>query len=417
MTLAPLLTDCPPISRPSRSRFGMGLQTFAPPSFALSFVLLFALSLGLTGCSILPGMNASFDKPAKVTESPEEPTDIDYTLFLVTPLLVKQLTEQADAKAAESAKNLPQPTVPSYPYRLGAQDTLRIFVWGHPDLTPVTSNVTTGTSASTPAGRTIDSQGKIFFPLVGEMNASGMTVNEFRTQLTKRLSKYIPDPQVEVDVAAFRNQKVFIAGAVAKPGVVPITDQPLRVTDAIGNVGGALENADLYDVVLTRGKESYRLNLDRLYYSGDLDINVLLTNGDVLSVPDRMTRKVFMLGEVGNSVGSNQARSYVMRRGRMTLAEVISDAGGVSPFSAAANEIYVMRVDPNATNPAEAARKPLVYKLDAWQPEALLMAEQFPIQPRDVIFVNPTGPTMIGRFIGQFFPVLTTVNTVGNSPF
>jgi polysaccharide export outer membrane protein len=390
------------------SRFGTG---------SLSIAILFALSLGLTGCSILPGMNASFDKSPIVTESPEEPTDIDYTLLLVTPLLVKQLTEQADAKAAESAKNLPQPTVPSYPYRLGAQDTLRIFVWGHPDLTPVTSNITSTTAASTPTGRTIDSQGKIFFPLVGEMNASGMTVNEFRTQLTKRLSKYIPDPQVEVDVAAFRNQKVFIAGAVTKPGVVPITDQPLRVTDAIGNVGGALENADLYDVVLTRGKESVRLNLDRLYYSGDLNINVLLTDGDVISVPDRMSRKVFMLGEVGNSVGSNQARSYVMRRGRMTLAEVISDAGGVSPFSAAANEIYVMRVDPNATNPAEAARKPLVYKLDAWQPEALLMAEQFPIQPRDVIFVNPTGPTMIGRFIGQFFPVLTTVNTVGNSPF
>ena len=408
MTIARLLTDRLLISRSSITRFG---------TWSLTFAMLFAISLGLTGCSILPGMNASFNKTAKVTESPEEPTDIDYTLLLVTPLLVKQLTEQADAKAAATGNNLPQPTVPSYPYRLGAQDTLRIFVWGHPDLTPVTSNVTTNSSASTPAGRTIDSQGKIFFPLVGEMNASGLTVNEFRTQLTKRLSKYIPDPQVEVDVAAFRNQKIFIAGAVARPGVVPITDQPLRVTDAIGNVGGALENADLYDVVLTRGKESVRLNLDRLYYSGDLNINILLTDGDVISVPDRMSRKVFVLGEVGNSVGSNQARSYVMRRGRMTLAEVISDAGGVSPFSAAANEIYVMRVDPNAANPAEAARKPLVYKLDAWQPEALLMAEQFPIQPRDVIFVNQTGPTMVGRFIGQFFPVLTSVNTVGSSPF
>lgn len=371
----------------------------------------------LAGCSILPGMNASFGKPPVVRESPEEPANIDYTLLLVTPLLVKELTEQADLAAEITGKKIPKPTQPSYPYRLGPQDTLRIFVWGHPDFTPVTQSATSGTAGSPPAGRTINDQGNIFFPLVGEMKAEGLTVSEFRAQLTKRLAKYITDPQIEVDVAAYRSQKVFIAGAVKQPGVVPITDQPMRITDAIGNVGGALDNADLYDVVLTRGKESVRLNLDRLYYSGDLDINVLLTNGDVLSIPDRMTRKVFMLGEVGNSVGSNQARSYVMRRGRMTLAEVISDAGGVSPFSAAANEIYVMRADPNATNPAEAARKPIVYKLDAWQPEALLMAEQFPMQPRDVIFVNPTGPTMIGRFIGQFFPVLTTVNTVGNSPF
>ena len=98
-----------------------------------------------------------------------------------------------------------------------------------------------------------------------------------------------------------------------------------------------------------------------------------------------------------------------MRRGNMTLTEVLSDAGGVSPFSGAANEVYVLRADGSG--------KPIVYLLDATQPQALVLAEKFPIKPRDVVFVNPTGPTMIGRFIGQFLPLIQSVNTAANTPF
>jgi len=376
------------------------------------------LVLALSGCSVLPGMYASYGKLPEVRQSEEEPATVDYSLLQVTPLLVRQLNEQHDALQVPVKGHLPSPKVPSYPYRLGPQDTLRIFVWGHPDLTPVTSNVTTGGVASTPAGRTIDANGNLFFPMVGQIRAAGLTVTELRQRLSKALSAYITDPQLEVDVAAFRSQRIFVAGSVKTPGAIPVTDQPLRVTDAIANAGGALESADLYDVVLTRGDRSVRLDLDSLYYNGRLEGNVLLTDGDVLSVPDKMTRKIFMLGEVGNSVGANQARSYVMRRGRMSLTEVLSDAGGASPFSAATNEIYVLRADPTATSATHAARQPVVYQIDVRNPEALVLADQFPMLPRDVIFVNPTGPTMIGRFLGQFLPVLTTVNSANNaSPF
>jgi polysaccharide export outer membrane protein len=376
------------------------------------------LALSMSGCSVLPGMYASYDKKPKVLESSQEPATIDYSLLQVTPLLVRQLNEQFSALQLPIKGQLPPPKVPSHPYRLGPQDTLRIFVWGHPDLTPVTSNVTTGGFASTPAGRTIDNNGNLFFPMVGQIRASGMTVSEFRGRLAKALSAYIPDPQVEVDVAGFRSQRVFVSGAVKSPGAISVTDQPLKVTDALASAGGALDTADLYDVVLTRGNRSVRLNLDSLYYNGRLESNVLLTDGDVLTVPDRQTRKIFMLGEVGNSVGSNQARSYVMRRGRMSLTEVLSDAGGASPFSAATNEIYVLRVDPAASSTIEGARLPIVYQINLTNPESLVLADQFPMLPRDVIFVNPTGPTMIGRFLGQFLPVFSTVNAANSaSPF
>jgi len=388
------------------------------------FIATLVTALTLSGCSILPGMYASFSKDPKVVESPELPANIDYTIYQITPLLVRQLTEQANADEIASGSVTLPPIKPSYPYRLGPQDSLMISVWGHSDFAGSSGGSSSGGGSSgsgssvgtsnSGGGRTVDSEGFLFLPLVGQVKASGKTINEFRAELTKRIARFIPDPQVDVSVTSYRSQKVFISGSVGKPGNVYITDQPLRVTDAISNAGGVLEKSDLYNVVLTRGDEIVTLNLDRLFYSGDLKLNVLLADGDVITIPNNALRKVFMLGEVGNSVGANRAGAIVMRRGRMSLAEIISDAGGVSPFSGAANEIYVMRANPNIKDPVEASRQPVIYKLDAWEPEALLVAEQFPMQPRDLVFVNPTGPTMVGRFIGQFIPLLTSVNTTGN---
>lgn len=375
-----------------------------------SKLFLVCLFFALQGCSVLPGMFVLSDKQPEIKESPDSPPSNDYRLIKVTPKLLKELqVEDKERSAATSNGVFSLTKSSSYPYRLGPQDALRIFVWNNPDLTPITTNITTTNVAATPAGRTIDEQGNIFFPMVGVVRAAGMTISEFRVALTRRLSKYIKDPQVEVDVAGFRSQKVFISGQVKTPGIVPITDQPLTLTDALGLAGGATDASDLYSVVVTRGNTSVSINVDRLYYNGDLAANILLQNGDIITVPDRMMRKVFVLGEVGNSLGTNQARSYVMRRGSMTLTEVLSDAGGANPFSAAGNEVYVIRADESG--------KPVVYLLDALQPQALVMAEQFPIRPRDVIFVNPTGPIMIGRFIGQFLPLLQTVNSAAATPF
>jgi len=367
-------------------------------------------------------MYASFSKPAQVVASEQEPDSNDYTLFKVTPLLVSQMREEVAASQFSIKGTLSESGLASYPYRLGPQDVVNISVWGYEEFGPGTAvntsavGVTGGTGGSG-TGRTIDSKGYVFVPLVGEVKAAGSTVNEFRRSLQQALGKYLKDPQVEVSVTAYRSQKVFIAGEVVRPGVVAITDQPLTLVDALSQTGGPTDQADYYDVTLTRGANRVRLNIDRLYADGDTSINVLLRNGDVVSVPDRMDRKVFILGEVGNSVGVNQARAYVMRRGRMSLTEVLADAGGMNPFSSAASQVYVIRANPEMTSSTQAARNPIVYQLDASNPESLVLADQFPMQPRDIVFVNPTGPTVIGRFIGQFLPILSPAVTVSNSPF
>jgi polysaccharide export outer membrane protein len=343
------------------------------------------------------------------SEVEDGPTEAPYTLVRITPSLLENMNGVQATLTKKPAGAGPFKQSANEVYRLGPQDVLRIFVWGNPDLTPVMNTATGANVASSPAGRTINENGNLFFPMVGEIHASGMTISEFRAALTQRLSKYIKDPQIDVDVAGFRSQKVFISGEVKTPGIIPITDQPMRITDAIGLAGGLTQEADLYNLVLTRGKVSAPIDLNRIYYGGDTSANLLLQHGDILGVPDRQERKIFVLGEVGNANGVNQSRSYVMRRGRMSLAEVLSDAGGTNPFSAASNKVYVMRADENGD--------PIIYHLAARDPVSLVMADQFVMHPRDVVFVSPTDLTEIGRFIGQFFPLTSAVQTVKTTPF
>ncbi len=378
-------------------------------SWALRPGLFTALVFSLSACTLLPGMSARYSKSPVVIESPEQPATLDYTLVAVTPKLLSDMAAEREAEEKRERGALGVIHSNAEPYKLGPQDVLRIFVWGNPDLSPVVTTMTTGNVASTPAGRTINENGELYFPMVGNIKAAGLTIPQFRESLTRQLSKYIKDPQVEVDVAGFRSQKVFVAGEVKLPGVVAISDVPLRITDAIGQAGGATLEADLYSVVLTRGKISEKVDLNRVYYGGEISANIVLKNGDILSIPDRQARKVYVLGEVGTASGINQARSYVMRRGRMSLSEVLADAGGLNPFSSAAGKVFVMRADSNG--------EPIIYQLNASSAESLVMADKFTVQPRDVVFVSPTDITEFGRFIGQLLPISSATQAVTKTPF
>ena len=141
-----------------------------------------------------------------------------------------------------------------------------------------------------------------------------------------------------------------------------------------------------------------------MLYQGDQSVNLLLQNGDTLAIPDLQSKKIFVLGDVGSSA---QAKSYVMHRGKMSLAEVISDAGGLNQINASASDVYLLRADRSGG--------PLVYRLNASEPQSLILAEQFPIQPRDVIFVSATTGATISRYISQFMPIAQGANTITNT--
>jgi protein involved in polysaccharide export with SLBB domain len=148
-------------------------------------------------------------------------------------------------------------------YRVGPQDILTIIVWNHPELTIPSMQTTsenvniftqTNEANNNPAGILINEYGEIFFSLAGKMKVNGMTVDEIRQLITKRLLKYIRKPQVSVRVASFRNKPIYVIGEVVKPGVQYITDMPVSIMDMINQAGGLdKESSDSNYIYVIRG--------------------------------------------------------------------------------------------------------------------------------------------------------------------
>ncbi len=298
-------------------------------------------------------------------------------------------------------------------YRVGPRDILTITVWEHPELTIPAGEFR---SAET-AGNTVGEDGNIFYPYAGVIKAAGKTVEEIRAELTQKLSEYIEQVQLDVRVTSYRSQRVYVVGEVTTPGIQMVKDIPLTVLEAINSSGGLTTEADSRNIILTRDGKTYKINLLALYEGGDLSQNIPLQQGDVLNVPDRQFNKIFIFGDTSAATtgsgstafpggsGSTRSQSLYMSKGRMTLAEALSDAGGISQNFADAARIFIFR---------GGLGKPRIFHLDAKSPDALLLADRFPLQPRDVIFVDRAEGMRWNQIIAQVQPTITLLNSMLN---
>ena len=130
-------------------------------------------------------------------------------------------------------------------YRIGAQDLLAISVFGVEELAKEVR---------------VNSNGQISLPLIGGVMAGGRTIPELERELAKKYSDgYLQNPQVSVFVKEFTSQRVTLEGAVAKPGIYPITGKT-TLLQAIALAGGIDDKtADLGGIVLMRQVDGKRM--------------------------------------------------------------------------------------------------------------------------------------------------------------
>lgn len=288
-------------------------------------------------------------------------------------------------------------------YRVGPRDVLNITVWGHPELTIPAGEFRSAEAA----GNVVGEDGTFFYPFAGVVQAAGRTVEEIRKELTQKLSHYIEKVQLDVRVAGYRSQRVYVVGEVTQPGVFLVKDIPLTVLEAINSAGGVNSAADLRNITLTRNDKTYSINLLSLYEGGDVAQNVLLQHGDVLNVPDNQFNKVFVLGETAMGRGFGvRPRSVIMNKARMTLVEALAEAGGMDQEVADAARVFVFRTG---------LGKSEIFHLDAKSPDALILADRFPLQPRDVIYVDRVEGIRWNQIIAQIAPTVQLLNIFDGS--
>lgn len=159
-------------------------------------------------------------------------------------------------------------------YVLGIGDVIEITVWNHPEYK---------------SSMTVRSDGKISYPVTGEIRAVGVTTKALADKVRQELLTYLKDPKVSVNVVESRSSKVLVLGEVKTPGLYPF-DTQLTAFEAIGLAGGYVKFAELRNVIIIREPYSgspqfFMINMHKVFAHSKAPDNLLLQPRDIVFVP------------------------------------------------------------------------------------------------------------------------------------
>jgi polysaccharide biosynthesis/export protein len=290
----------------------------------------------------------------------------------------------------------------SQDYLLGPGDVIEVTVFGIEDLKK--------------KELTLDSEGKISLPFINNVQLIGLTPRESEVKIGALYeASVIKNPQVAVSVKEYRSQFINVLGAVLKPGTYQLTRRAFLV-DALAMAGGLLaEKAEAKAYVhraalagssnaeaTTLGaekRESLEIDLVQLLEKGDISLNIPIYAGDVISVPERVERFYYVLGDV------NKAGAFEIKKGEnISVTKALASAGGLMS-TAKTKKSSILRQNDDGTT----TQIPLdVNKLLKGEiPDTRLVQN-------DVVFVPGSTTKTVGRgVLNSIGSVLTALVYIG----
>jgi polysaccharide biosynthesis/export protein len=270
-------------------------------------------------------------------------------------------------------------------YVIGPEDVLQVSVWMHPEL-------------SSPV--TVNSDGGITFPPIGEVKAAGLTPTQLADRLGDRLSTYLRQTStVTVTVTQFLSHSIYISGAVAKPGRYGFEKIP-GIVDAISQAGGAVPGADLSQVQVIRREADRRRTFN-------VDVGSAMRDGIGVNLPALKPGDTIVIsGGMGGAVAPGDASGVLGEVGKPGLYPVgtgqelwtlLAAAGGLTSRGNLSDVRVITR--------QQAGQAVVLVNLK----EQLHRGTKTPfvVHAGDVVVVSPTGSSAIGRTWTGFTQVLS----------
>lgn len=172
-----------------------------------------------------------------------------------------------------SATTMAQSQVLDQGYGLQPGDVIRISVWREPELDQVVL---------------VKPDGRISFPLVGEVHAAGRTTQQVTEDIAERLSVFIPTPEVTVSLQQSEGNRIYVTGRVNSPGMF-LVNSPVTIMQALSLAGGLTPFADKASIRVLRmeggAQRSIPFNYKEVQRGESLGQNISLQSGDTLVVP------------------------------------------------------------------------------------------------------------------------------------
>ncbi|MDB6066366.1 MAG: Polysaccharide export protein [Pedosphaera sp.] len=247
---------------------------------------------------------------------------------------------------------------------LGAGDVLNFSLFGQPDLAR--------------AEVFIGPDGRVSYLEAQDVMASGLTVDELRTNMDNELNKFRRAARTMITPVAFHSKKYYMLGKVAQKGVYTL-DRPITILEAVARAHGletglsdrnSIDLADLQRSFLARHGKRIPIDFEKLFAHGDLSQNIAIEPDDYLYFPSASLKEIYVLGEVR----SPGVTPYTTD---LTVVGAISARGG---FTDAAYKTHVVVI-------RGSFHQPKTYVVDTW---AIFdaRAQDFKLEPKDIIYVS-----------------------------
>jgi len=303
-------------------------------------------------------------------------------------------------------------------YVVGAGDVLEISVWEAPPAMlfgggamdvragPSTTHVT-----SFPE-QMVNSDGAVNMPFAGQVPAAGRTPQQIEAELVRRLQGKANQPQVLVRVIRNMSSNVTVVGEVANSTRMPLTARGERLLDALAAAGGVRQPVNKMTLQITRGDQVQALPLDLIIR--DPKQNIHLQPGDVVTAlfqPLSFT----VLGATGRNEELNFEAQGI------SLSQALARAGGLQDTRADAQGVFVFRLEdagaldwPGKVVTTPDGRVPVIYQIDLKDPASFFIAQSFPVNNRDVLYVSNAPAAELQKFLGIVSSILVPVLGVIN---
>ena len=277
-------------------------------------------------------------------------------------------------------------------YKIGPGDVLTVTFWHGPKSTPFTTMVRP--------------DGKISYSYFDDIPVAGHTAYEVDNILTAAMKKYIRKPRIDVAITEYKSKSALLFGqinrlqtGVSGPGKYPLMGKT-RLLDLIVIAGGPIigeefANADLKRVEVVRRGRQYTVNLYKTMFKGDISQNIVVDDGDIVTVPELPTygERVYVFGEV-------KSQGLYRLKDAYDLLAALSQAGGTTTV-AVDSDIKIIRGYEKDRD------KPII--LSANLDEILKkgdIAQNIPLVNGDVVYVPRTVIGDINEFIVNTTPLL-----------
>ena len=246
---------------------------------------------------------------------------------------------------------------------------------------------------------TVAADGTIRLPYIGRLMVAGSTPYDVQRMIEQALHGKSQSPQALVTVVNSPGNSVYLLGDVTRTGRMPLTAARERLLDAVATAGGSKATSADTVVRLTRGGESAEMRLGDIRPGGGDDLTLLPGDRVELVVEPRSF----------SAFGATPKVSQVaFEAPKLSLAEALARVGGPNDAQADPKAVFLFRYDATAI---AAGEPPVIYRLNLMRPESYLIAQNFPMRDKDLIYIANAASNPVTKFVGilnqLFAPLLT----------